>query len=207
MVRIIKKPEERKNEILDVAEALFHTQGYEGTSTGDILQKAGIARGTLYYHFKTKEEIMNAVISRRIERQVQRLMPIVEDSKLNALEKIEQVILKNQELNSEHIEIKEFLHQPENSVMHQKSLIQSVNIFAPLFATLIRQGIREKLFETEYPLELAEFIMIEMNFLFDQSIFPRSQAEVISRMKALVDILERSLRAKKGSLDFLLKII
>lgn len=55
-MRIIKEAEVRKNEILDVAEDLFAVRGFDGTSTNDILEKAGIARGTLYYHFKSKEE-------------------------------------------------------------------------------------------------------------------------------------------------------
>ena len=59
-MRIVKEAEERKNEILDVAERLFGTKGFDNTSTNDILNEIGIARGTLYYHFKSKEEIINA---------------------------------------------------------------------------------------------------------------------------------------------------
>ena len=63
-MRVVKEAEERKNEILDAAEELFVTKGYDGTSTGDILDKVGIARGTLYYHFKSKEDILDALIER-----------------------------------------------------------------------------------------------------------------------------------------------
>ena len=52
-MRVVKEAEERKNEILDVAERLFGTKGFDGTSTGDILNEIGIAWGTLYYHFKS----------------------------------------------------------------------------------------------------------------------------------------------------------
>lgn len=51
--------------------------------------------------------------------------------------------------------------------MHQKSLVDVVQKFAPLIAKIIRQGVTEKLFQTKYPLELAEFILVGMNFLFD----------------------------------------
>ncbi|MCH5250603.1 MAG: helix-turn-helix transcriptional regulator, partial [Lachnospiraceae bacterium] len=51
--------EERKKEILDIAEELFTTKGYDKTSTTDILERVGIARGTMYYHFKSKEEILD----------------------------------------------------------------------------------------------------------------------------------------------------
>ena len=63
-MRVVKEAEERKNEILDAAEELFAAKGYEHTSTGDILGRVGIARGTLYYHFKSKEDILDALIER-----------------------------------------------------------------------------------------------------------------------------------------------
>ena len=63
-MRIVKEAAERKNEILDAAEELFAARGYEETSTGDILDRVGIARGTLYYHFRSKEEILDALIER-----------------------------------------------------------------------------------------------------------------------------------------------
>lgn len=55
-MRVVKEAEERKNEILDVAERLFGTKGFDGTSTGDILNEIGIARGTLYYHSNPKKK-------------------------------------------------------------------------------------------------------------------------------------------------------
>ena len=53
-MRVVKEAEERRNEILDAADMLFADKGFDNTSTNDILEKVGIARGTLYYHFKSK---------------------------------------------------------------------------------------------------------------------------------------------------------
>ena len=63
-MRIVKEAIERKMEILDAAEELFSRKGFDNTSTNDILDKVKIARGTLYYHFKSKEDIMDALIER-----------------------------------------------------------------------------------------------------------------------------------------------
>lgn len=201
--RIVKEPEERKAEILDVAEALFQTKGYEATTTGDILAKAGIARGTLYYHFKSKDEIMNAVIERNIERQIQSLSPLLNDTSLNALEKLQRILSQNAAMNVENEEMLDYLHKPENSIMHQKSLVLAVRQAAPLLAQMIRQGIAEGVFHTAYPLELAEYLMVGMNFLFDPSIFPWSREEYLLRMETLADVLETTLRAERGSFAFL----
>lgn len=61
-MRIVKEASVRRNEILDAAEQLFVTKGFDETSTNDILEQVGIARGTLYYHFKSKEKILDAMI-------------------------------------------------------------------------------------------------------------------------------------------------
>ncbi len=203
MTRVLKEPEERRAEIMDVAQELFQAKGYEATTISDILEKAGIARGTFYYYFKSKDEIMDAVIERRIGEQNQALIPIVDNDNLDAVAKIRQIIVETRKMNLENKDILEYLHQPENIVMHQKSLVQGVRKFTPLVTQIIRQGIDEGQFHTEYPMELTEFLLVGMNFLFDPSIFPRSQEEYLARMRALTDILETTLRAQKGSFDFL----
>lgn len=60
-------------EILDIAEHLFETKGFDNTSTNDILNEIGIARGTLYYHFKSKEEILDAIIDRLTKQLLEKL--------------------------------------------------------------------------------------------------------------------------------------
>jgi AcrR family transcriptional regulator len=170
MARVLKEPEIRKAEIMDAAEYLFETKGYEETSINDILQKVGIAKGTFYYYFKAKGEILDAVIERNIERRIQMLLPLIDAPNLDAAEKFRQVIIKNQQLNSANHHMLDFLHRPENIVMHQKSLVKGVKKSAPLIAELLRQGIRENQFHTEYPLEVSEFLLAGMNFLFDPAI-------------------------------------
>lgn len=65
-MRLIKNPEERRNEILDAAEILFITKGYTKATVMDILQACNIAKGTFYYYFQSKEEVMNAIVMRFI---------------------------------------------------------------------------------------------------------------------------------------------
>ncbi len=55
-----------KEQIIETADRLFYHHGYEATSFADIAAEVGISRGNFYYHFKTKDEILDAVIQRRI---------------------------------------------------------------------------------------------------------------------------------------------
>lgn len=69
-MRIVKEAEEQKQAILDAAEILFTTKGYGKTTIMDILEAVGIAKGTFYYHFKSKEDVMDAIIERVVEKDV-----------------------------------------------------------------------------------------------------------------------------------------
>jgi TetR/AcrR family transcriptional regulator, transcriptional repressor for nem operon len=53
-------------EIVEAADRLFYRQGYEHTSFADIADVVRISRGNFYYHFKTKDEILEAVIAKRL---------------------------------------------------------------------------------------------------------------------------------------------
>lgn len=56
-----------RDHIIDAADQLFYQKGYEHTSFADIADAVNISRGNFYYHFKTKDEILDAVISVRLE--------------------------------------------------------------------------------------------------------------------------------------------
>ena len=92
-MRIVKEAEERKEEILDAAEKLFGMKGFDNTSTGDILDAVGIARGTLYYHFKSKEEILDGVIERMTKRMMQDAKKIAGNKELPVLERFTKAIM------------------------------------------------------------------------------------------------------------------
>jgi AcrR family transcriptional regulator len=55
-----------RERIVEAADDLFYRQGYEKTSFSDIADAVGITRGNFYYHFKSKDEILNAVIQARL---------------------------------------------------------------------------------------------------------------------------------------------
>ena len=92
-MRVVKEAEERKDEILNAAEKLFATKGFDNTSTGDILEAVGIARGTLYYHFKSKEEILDGVIERITNRLMQDAREIARNKELPVLERLTKSIM------------------------------------------------------------------------------------------------------------------
>jgi AcrR family transcriptional regulator len=203
MARITKNPELRRSEILDTAEFLYNTKGFENTSLNDIAEKVGIVKGTLYYYFKTKEDILNAIAERFCNSIITMCYEIVDDDKMDPLTKIRTVLYKEFNYDRNISSTLEHLHQWDNIKVHQRIFILMVERHSPVFAKIIEQGITKGIFKTDYPLETAQFIMAGYRMLFDQAHFSWSNTELKRMLKATQIIIENSLCAKEGSFEFL----
>ena len=166
-MRIVKEAEVRKEEILDAAEKLFAAKGFDNTSTGDILDAVGIARGTLYYHFKSKEDILDGVIERITDRLMRDAGDIVRQKELPVLERLTKAILSlNVESKIGH-EIMEQVHRPRNALMHQKMQTALLTGINPILTELIEEGNQQGIFHTQYPEATVEMIILYANVAFD----------------------------------------
>ena len=119
-MRVIKEAAVRRNEILDAAEQLFIIKGFDGTSTNDILERVGIARGTIYYHFKSKEEILDAMIERMTEILLKKADQIVGQKDKPVLQRLTEAMLALNVDGELGNEIMKQVHKPQNALMHQK---------------------------------------------------------------------------------------
>jgi AcrR family transcriptional regulator len=204
-MRVVKEAKERKNEILDAALELFVTKGYDGTSTNDILEKVNIARGTLYYHFKSKEDIMDALIGRINDTMIANATIIALNKKVPFYERIVKVIMSLHISEDNSKEIMEHIHKPQNALMHQKIQSMIVSGITPILSDLITEGIKEGVFQTPYPYECMEMIMIYANTVFDQNMDQLTEDERMRKIYAFVFHLERMLGAEEGSLKYVMQ--
>lgn len=198
-MRIMKEAEERKNEILDAVDELFSQKGFDGTSTNDILEKVGIARGTLYYHFKSKEDILDALIERYLQRLLVVAREIAADKSLPVNERIIRVVMA---LNINHGGGKEMItqmHKPQNALMHQKIKKAILHGVTPILTDIIKEGIEQGQFHTPYPYECMEMVMTYTNAVFDSDT-EMTDAEFTGRIQAFIFNMERLLGAEKESL-------
>lgn len=206
-MRIIKEPQERRNEILDTAEMFFCTKGYARTTINDILQEIGIAKGTFYYYFKSKEELMDAIIIRFVDLGTAKAKEIAANPNLTVHEKLFQSILAQKPDGANKDKITEQLHQAGNAEMHQKSLIETVLRLTPVLAEVVKQGIRERAFNTPYPIEVMEILLISGQFLFDDATFRWTPDEMAQRIQAFIHTMETLLGAEKGSFFYVAKLL
>lgn len=199
-MRVVKEAEERKNEILDVAERLFGTKGFDSTSTTDILNEIGIARGTLYYHFKSKEEILDAMIDRMTNRLIEKAEVIAARKEISVLQRLTMMMLAlNVSDSNFHQELLEQVHKPQNALMHQKmerSLLAGIN---PMITALIKEGIEQGICQTDYPEEVAEMTFLYANTVFDD-LMEHSEEERLKKIDAFIYNLERLLKMEQDSM-------
>ncbi len=199
-MRVVKEAEERRNEILDAADELFGAKGFDGTSTNDILKKVGIARGTLYYHFKSKEIIMDALIERYNVRLLGAAQEIAADHSIPVVERIIRVVMAMNISGGSSKEIMEHIHKPQNALMHQKIQRVIINGVTPILTGIIREGTQQGLFSTPFPYECMEMIVIYANTVFDDDMVKMTNEERALRIQAFVFNAERLLGAETGSL-------
>ena len=198
-MRIVKEADERKNEILDVAERLFGTKGFDGTSTADILNEIGIARGTLYYHFKSKEDILDAMTQRMTGILVAKARDIAAQKNVPVLQRLTQMMLALNVNNDLGREIMAQVHKPQNALMHQKMQERMLAGVTPVITALIEEGIAQGICRTDYPAEVAEMTLLYSNTVFDD-LAEYSEEERQRKIAAFIYNLERLLGMEQGSL-------
>ncbi|RUT41403.1 TetR/AcrR family transcriptional regulator [Paenibacillus anaericanus] len=199
-MRIVKEAEERRNEILDAADELFAQKGFDGTSTNDILEKVGIARGTLYYHFKSKEDIMDALIERYAVLILGAAKEIAVDKSIPVIERVIRAVMAMNLSGGSSEVIMDHIHKPQNALMHQKIQKVIINGVPPILTEIIREGIDQGMFSTPFPYECMEMVVIYANTIFDDDMVTMTNEEKGTRMLAFVYNVERLLGADSGSL-------
>ena len=203
MSRIIKKPEERRAEIINAARSLFQTQEYDKTTMQDVMDYVGIAKGTIYHYFDSKEALLQAVIENIVDENIEQMEAVVEQASGTALEKI-QMLMGISNIAADNEKMLDHLHQQGNDIMHIRLLTAFLARQAPLYAQLIQQGCDEGVFTTKTPLECAEFILYAVQFLTDMGISPWTHKDLDRRAKAFPQLIEQLLQAPSGSFDFMI---
>ena len=165
MARTVKKEiyAEKRNEILDAAQRLVYTKGYERMTIGDILAALQISSGAFYHYFDSKPAVLEAFIERIREAAEQSLLPIIQDPHLSAIEKLQGFFGSIDQLRIAHkaeiINLGRVWYNDENAIVRQKVDEAVVKQRAPMLATIVRQGVEEGSFTITHPNQAGVVIL------------------------------------------------
>jgi AcrR family transcriptional regulator len=207
MARTVKKPDERREEIIKAARDLFHSKEYDKATMQELMKTLNIAKGTIYHYFSSKEELLEAVVEDLIDEELRKKEALIEDCRRRNLDAVQSIraLATVDRMAEENEEILDALHQPGNIIMHARQLGRYLTKLAPIYAAVIEEGRGQGLFKTDYPLECAEFLLAGIQFLTDVGFYPWSNEEIARRMAAFPSLLEDLLNAPEGSFDFLVE--
>lgn len=164
MTRIVKGPEERKQELIDAAERLFTERGYEDTAVSDIVREINVGQGTFYHYFKSKEDILGAVAERQVAPLAEEIS-IIAKSDAHPASKLNAMMNSFLKANSSELGLMRQLHQKGNYLLHQKKEEIIGRKVLPLMMEVASRGASERYFNTEHPKEAIVFLLASALFL------------------------------------------
>ena len=195
----MKKGEKRKQELLKIAYDMFLSRGYENTSVDEIIAEAQIAKGTFYYYFPSKEQLLEDVIEMMIESESETAGQII-GSDLPVPQKIVAVIASVKPAESEQ-PIKDALLRPENVLMHVKIRKKLIEVIVPLLSEVIEEGVTQGIFACDNIPERVRMLLVISNDTFNERTFTERDIAVF------IDMTEKLLGAEKGTMGFIYDLI
>lgn len=194
-----------EQQILNAAEEEFLSKGYDGARTTSIAKSAGVTHAMLHYYFRTKEQLFETFISKKIQEIKPLMLYIFGDASLPLLERLEQAISRHFDFVCENEDLVRFLI---NEILPSKERCQILkNQLQELFD--VSQELQEEINQAAKRNEI-EYINVIMLFqtILTLNIFPSVMNNYISNIMNLEseeDIAKYKEERKKENIKIIMK--
>ncbi|MCU8690312.1 TetR/AcrR family transcriptional regulator [Mycobacteroides abscessus] len=163
MPRVVKHPELRRTELLDLAMTLFLERGYERVSLNDLIATSGMSKGAFYHYFSSKEALVSALAARSADQAFEALRPVFEAQDRGALERLNSGLRAGYEVKMalgapESIGAMASMMRPENESLLRRISAIWEDRFRPVLTEVIAQGVAEGVFDTFDPEGVGDMI-------------------------------------------------
>ena len=192
-MRIVKEHDERKNEIIKTSAALFSEKGYDKCSVNDILNAVGIAKGTFYYYFKSKEDVLDAAIEYVSEQVLEQVQKVANQKELSPVDRMIQVLLAARVTNPTGEVLIQEMHKTRNALLHQKTLVSILTMLTPVLTEIVDEGNAAGSFHCAYPEQSVQILLSAALTLLDDGIFQIEKAQSAKLFEALISAMEKML--------------
>lgn len=213
--RIVRPTQQRRDEVLDAAQRLFATIGYEATSVNQIICEVGISKGAFYHYFQSKEDLIEALACRFASVSAAQVAEVMEDPTLDSFARLSTVLLRFRrhklQTASEMRAAFEPLLKPENLLLFERTNRSITEVIRPLLTRIIAEGVAEQTFDTPDPELAAETIMHLLVSTRDlvaklfaargRAEFEVISAELVRRYTYLGTVVDRILGLPEGSIE------
>ena len=176
-----------RNKILEASGALFAEKGFDATTMQDIILRSGLSKGAIYHHFRSKEEIMQA-LGDKMFFDNNPFDEIRKRTDLNGLQKIRKLLKLNQsdtKRNTINMAAIPILKDPRILAAAVES---NRRVLTPLWLELLEEGKADGSINTKYAKELSELLPL-INFWFIPSIYPATVEEMHHKLIFVKEVL------------------
>lgn len=185
-----KHPEQTVEKILDVSHKLFMEKGYDKTTIQDIIDAVGMSKGIIYYHFKSKEEVFDAVMKRQFSEANDTLAGIIESTDAPTARERLTKIVDTLSTGSSLEEIDSvLLAQVRNPQFIIAGMQEAAHQDAPIFSKLMQDGVEDGSLTVENPLETSEVLLFLLNIWCNPLLFGRDRSDTESRLRLVQKIM------------------
>ena len=180
------KSQAMREKILNTATQLFIQKGSEKTSMQDIAQTAGISKGAIYHHFKSKDEIVLAVIRSRqelMEEEMKQWFKATEN--LTGREQLQAILKSNLESQTARATDGIVGEYEKDAGFILTMMRDNLRIGAPLVSDIIKKGMADGSIQTQYPDQTAEVFLLLVNFWMNETVFESDPEKLPERFHFL----------------------
>ena len=186
-----KYPEITVERILEAAQRLFLEKGYENTTIQDIVDELGdLTKGAVYHHFKSKEEILDAV-SDKMFFENNPFEAVRNRTDLNGLQKLQEAVRMNQSDENRVSITLQSIPITQNPRILVGMIESNRKILTPYYQELLEEGNRDGSIRTEYAKEIAELLPLLTSLWLLPAVFTGTKADLKRKFHFLGDMLER----------------
>jgi AcrR family transcriptional regulator len=159
----------RREDLVDAALRSFVAKGVSATSVDDIVRGAGVAKGTFYLYFETRDDVLAAVAIRLVEAVGRSIDAAVGATGRTAVERIRGIAaaLGNVGAETHERDLLALIHRPENAAIHDRLSATISARLEPAVASAIADGIRDREFTSQDPHRAATFVLACFTALHD----------------------------------------
>ncbi len=202
----IKTGEERRKEILLIARNLFVHKGFDQTSINDIIRISRIAKGTFYYYFSSKEEVLHEIIMEIVYEVAVRAEYILKDTSIPLIKRIVLAVMAQApEFEGAH-KIAEELHRVENAKLEQQYRKAMLKKMTSVLEGVVKEANEQGIFHTDFPKECIESVLLMGHMMMDCDTFEWSSEEYPVKVQAFLYNAERMFGAKDGDFQVLMEM-
>ena len=190
----------RRAEIIDAAERRFASQGYLQTSVSEIIGDAGIAKGTFYHYFQSKESVMYAVIDKNITLLKTQVESYMAESTQPPLAQFTMVLGGGfAPRRPETAAISTELEQDGNELMHMRAIDATINALIPPLADLLGRATANGDIDCPNPNIAAAAILVLSAQLLDRDLLGWVKTRDIATIRNFGGVAERVIGAPTGT--------